>query len=80
MKYQTREVKKGNRKEKQLERDLRECMKCHDFWGNDNRCVNSNCIKKEIPKKVEVDECTNCPYRQNERYCFPCMKKILGKE
>ena len=24
-------------------------------------------------------ECFGCPYPQTERYCFPCMKKILGE-
>ena len=32
--------KENNAKEK-LERDLRSCMKCKYFWGNDNRCINN---------------------------------------
>ena len=27
-----------------------------------------------------LHECIGCPYRQSERYCFPCMKKLLGTE
>ena len=34
---------------------------------------------KAVEQKKE-DECIGCPYRQSERYCFPCMKKLLGTE
>lgn len=65
---------------KKMERDLRECMHCHYFWGNDSRCRTSECIKKEPKQPVKVTECTDCPYKQSETYCFPCMKKILQKK
>lgn len=39
--------------EAKLKRDLRSCMRCRFFYGNN---------------------------RQSERYCFPCMKKLLGIE
>lgn len=77
---QVKKVSKLVKKEKKLVRDIHECMKCHYFWGNDNRCITSNCVKKEKPKKAEETECTNCPYKQNEGYCFPCMKKLLNKK
>lgn len=79
MKEQVKSVKRKISEERQMDRDIRECMRCHYFWGNDNRCVNSNCIKKEPAKKKVQNECTDCPYKQNEGYCFPCMKKLLGK-
>ena len=44
--------------EEKLERDLKDCMKCKYFWGNNN---------------------DGCPYNKGSGYCFPCMKKILGK-
>ena len=28
--------------EEKLERDLKDCMKCKYFWGNNNRCINNN--------------------------------------
>lgn len=34
--------------------------------------------KKEEPKNEVI--CKGCPYQQTERYCFPCMKKILGEK
>lgn len=66
--------------EEKLDRDLKSCMKCKFFWGNDSRCMNNNCGgKKEKPKEKEIPkECIGCPYKQGEGYCFPCMKKILG--
>jgi len=79
MKVQVKSVKRKNSEERKMDRDIRECMRCHYFWGNDNRCINSNCIKKEPPIKKEQNECTDCPYKKNEGYCFPCMKKLLGK-
>ena len=61
--------------EEKLERDLKDCMKCKYFWGNNHRCINNKCYReKKIPEK-----CVGCPYKQSNDYCFPCMKKILGK-
>lgn len=65
----------------QIERDLKACMQCHYFYGNDSRCINSTCYrekKKEVVKDVE-GICDDCPYKQEGNYCFPCMKKLLGK-
>lgn len=65
-------------KRKQLENDLRDCMKCKFFWGNAKRCIHSTCVKEEKRQKPKENECTNCPYKQSSGYCFPCMKKLLG--
>lgn len=67
-----------------LERDLKSCMRCRYFYGNKSQCIAKQCVKEE--KKPEITEaekdskCSDCPYRQSERYCFPCMKKILWKD
>ncbi|MEF9998918.1 MAG: hypothetical protein RR717_07590 [Lachnospiraceae bacterium] len=74
----------AERAERNIDRDIKSCMKCHYFWGNDHRCVNSKCYKeKKIAVKPEpqnVSECTDCPYKQSDTYCFPCMKKIMEKK
>ena len=66
-----------------LERDLKSCMHCRFFYGNNSQCIASQCVREEREAEVsEQDmesECFGCPYRQSEKYCFPCMKKILGK-
>lgn len=67
--------------EEKLQRDIQECMKCKFFWGNDSRCINNKCCKEEKKPIAEkkVSKCDGCPYRQGERYCFPCMRDLLGK-
>ena len=67
--------------EEKFDKDLRDCMRCKYFWGNDNRCIRSKCYKEEKVSVNEktVSECDNCSYNNGEGYCFPCMKKILGK-
>lgn len=64
-----------------LEKDLRSCMKCNFFYGNNRQCPASRCIKEESkPETVEAvkeSQCYGCPYRQSDKFCFPCMKKIL---
>lgn len=39
-------------------------------------------IKSYVKLKKDWEQstkCFGCPYPQSERYCFPCMKKILGE-
>ena len=39
--------------------------------------------KKHVAEELKPagnDLCEGCPYRQTERYCFPCMKKILEEK
>lgn len=39
--------------------------------------------KRHGPDRLKLagnDLCEGCPYRQTERYCFPCMKKILEEK
>ena len=57
-----------------LERDLRSCMRCRFFYGNNRQCIAKKCVKEdEQPKAVEQkkeDECIGCPYRT----CHDCEK------
>lgn len=47
-------MSEAERAEKKFDRDLKSCMKCHYFWGNDSRCMNSQCYKE---KKAAVNTC-----------------------
>lgn len=61
-----------------MEKELQQCMKCKFFHGSSRQCIAKHCVKE--PKQPEPDrgsECFGCPYKLSERYCFPCMKKIL---
>lgn len=35
--------------------------------------------KKKEQKKPDP-ACVGCPYGRNNEFCFPCMKKILGRD
>ncbi len=65
-----------------LERDLRSCMRCRFFYGSGSQCLAKKCVREEkkpgLAEQEREDMCFGCPYRQSERYCFPCMKKMLG--
>lgn len=65
-----------------LEKDLRSCMRCKFFYGNNSQCLAKKCVREESkPEIMEEDKrslCFGCSYRQSEKYCFPCMRKILG--
>ena len=64
-----------------LEKDLQDCMRCRFFYGNNSQCLARKCVreesKPETAETVKESQCFGCPYRQSEKYCFPCMKKIL---
>lgn len=37
-----------------LERDLRSCMRCRFFYGNNRQCIVKKCVKQDAqPKAVE---------------------------
>lgn len=73
---------KSSNRQKKLDRELRECMRCKHFWGNNHQCMLKKCYKesqkpkeqKKLPKK-----CVGCPYGNSNGYCFPCMKDLLSK-
>mgnify|MGYP000009431882 FL=1 len=66
--------------EEKLERELKDCMHCRFFWGHNNRCVNGTCCKPSKKKEQKFPtECVGCPYYQGNGYCFPCMRKLIGK-
>lgn len=66
-----------------LEKDLRDCMRCQFFYGNNSQCLAKKCVREESkPEITEADKesrCFGCPYRQSEKYCFPCMREILRR-
>ncbi len=70
--------------EVKLERELEQCMKCKFFYGNNHQCILKKCVKETVVKEQEVPDeshiCYQCPYKKSEGYCFPCMKKIMGKK
>ena len=80
MKVKEKSNSRDSDAEKKIEKDLKSCMKCHFFWGNDSRCITNQCYeeKKETVTNKQKSECDDCPYKQNDSYCFPCMKKIMG--
>lgn len=68
-------------KGQKLDRELRDSMHCKYIWGNNSQCLKKQCYKekkKPIEEKAK-SEYHGCPYGQGKNYCFPCMKKILGK-
>ena len=75
------EIKSEADNKKQLVKELHSCMKCKYFWGNDNRCINNEkCgAGKQKTEKQQESKCVGCPYGKNSRYCFPCMRDLLGK-
>lgn len=70
-----------------FEKDLRSCMRCKFFYGNNSQCLTKKCIKEKeneyepgITEQDREDICFGCPYKQSEGYCFPCMKKLLERK
>lgn len=65
-----------------LEKDLKSCMNCRFFYSSSRQCIASKCVmeQKEMIQEADINSpCRGCPYKQAERFCFPCMKKILGE-
>lgn len=67
-----------------LEKDLKSCIRCRFFYGNNSQCIARKCVREDMEPITAIQDkeskCYECPYRQSERYCFPCMKKLLGHE
>ena len=66
-----------------LERDLKSCMRCRNFHGNNRQYIAKKCVKENMKQPVITEEekqnkCFGCPYPHTEGYCFPCMKEVLG--
>ena len=87
-KNKSKKLDKVERERRRFDRELRDCMHCKFFWGNNHRCAMNKCCKtkqetvteKKKPEiKKPASECDRCPYNNGSGYCFPCMKKILGK-
>lgn len=79
-KREARRIKEQIKAERKFERELQSCMRCKYFFGNSAQCIKNKCDKYEIQKpKDEINNyCKDCPYKQEGKYCFPCMKKLLG--
>lgn len=76
-------LSKAEREQKRFDRELKDCMHCKFFWGNNHRCAISKCHKsksKSVQEKRLPEKCVGCPYKQSDGYCFPCMKDILGRK
>ena len=66
--------------EQKFDSELRECMQCKHFHGNNSRCLSTNCIKIEEKNNnaVTISKCVDCPYGRGKTVCFPCMLELLG--
>jgi len=65
-----------------LERELKSCMNCKYFYSNSRQCILDNCTSGEEKQSAPYTShpCHQCPYRIDDRYCFPCMRKIMGQD
>lgn len=64
------------------DKELQDCMHCKYFYGNSRQCLARHCTKElaEPQKQEDKDSpCYGCSYKKQEGYCFPCMKRLLGK-
>ena len=65
-----------------LEKDMQSCIRS-SFSRNGGQCATDKCQKMgrnlQSAKGVNEKGCFHCPYRQSDRYCFPCMKKLLER-
>jgi len=69
--------------EAKLEKDLKSCMQCKYFHGNNHQCILKKCVKEEnkqpeITEEEKQSKCFGCPYPHREGYCFPCTRDILA--
>ena len=49
-----------------LERDLRSCMRCRFFYGNNRQCIAKKCVKEDAqPKAVEQFSFRHSARQQN---------------
>lgn len=78
-KKESKRIKSQIKAEGKFASDLKSCMRCKYFFGNSSQCIKRNCVKQKVkPKETIKSECNECPYKKDGKYCFPCMKKILG--
>lgn len=53
---------------------------CPDITFVSPRCANGTCCKPSKKKEQKLPtECVGCPYYRGNGYCFPCMRKLIGK-
>ena len=78
----TKKQDKATLEKRRFDRELRECMHCKYFWGNNHQCLLNKCSKSQNVYKKEKsipEKCKGCSYNQSDNYCFPCMKDMLSK-
>ena len=64
-----------------LTKELRDCMNCRYFHGNNSQCIRTGCIAcpKEKPEIDVTHACYQCRFSKPEGYCFPCLRKMMGE-
>ena len=73
---EAKRINKQIKAEEKFDRDLKTCMRCKYFYGNNVQCIKRKCVKEEkknIQEEQINDYCKDCPYKQEGSYCFPCM-------
>ena len=66
-----------------MDQNLQECLHCRYFYGNSRQCIAQHCTTEMAGLQGQADKdspCYGCSYKKQEGYCFPCMKRILGKD
>ena len=54
--------------EAKLERDLRSCMRCRFFYGNNRQCIAKKCVKEDAqPKAVEQEKLLGIEEKEHEK-------------
>ena len=61
--------------EAKLERDLKSCMRCRFFHGNNRQCILKKCVKEEkkqpeITEKEKQSKCFGYSLTMDTRFCF----------
>ena len=49
------------------------------YTGKQNHSRKRRNTEKQKTEKQQESKCVGCPYGKNSRYCFPCMRDLLGK-
>jgi hypothetical protein len=75
-----KELQKKQENLRKLDRELKSCMRCKYFYGNNSQCIKKKCFKEKKVQREKAKKktiCDDCVYRHGEGYCFPCYKEIV---